>query len=76
MNPDSKQLEDFHSGDFWVLECVVDLNFGAEGHPFSVLGGSFFTGDVSALNACLRKAEITKENISEGGWQVCQEPGD
>ena len=75
-NPDSKHLKDFHSGDFWVLECVVDLHFGAEGHPVSVLPGSLVTGDVSASNACLRKAETTKEVISEGGWQLCQEPGD
>ena len=74
-NPDAKHLKDFHSGDFWVLECVVDLHFGAEGHPVSVLAGSFVTGDVFASNACLRKAEITKEVISEGGLKVCQEPG-
>ena len=67
MNRDSKHLKDFHSGDFWVLECVVDLHFGAEGHPVLVLPGSFVTGNVSASKACLRKAEITKGNISDGG---------
>ena len=62
-NPDSKHLKDFHSGDFCVLKCVVDLHFGAEGHLVLVLPGSFVTGHVSASNACLRKAEITKETI-------------
>ena len=65
--PEFKHLEDFHNGDFQVLECVVDLNFGAEVHPVSVLAGSFLTGDVSTSNACLRKAEITQEIILEGG---------
>ena len=74
-NPDSKHLKDFHNGYFRVLGCVVDLHFGAEVHPVSVLAGSFITGDVSTLNACLRKAEITQETILEGGWQARQEPG-
>ena len=76
INPDSKPLKDFHNGDFRVLKCVVDLHFGAEVHPVSLLAGSFVTGDVSTLNTCLRKAEITQETISEGGWQAHQEPGD
>ena len=76
MNPDSKHLKDFHNGDLRVLECVVNLHFGAEVPPVSVLAGSFLTGDVSTSNTCLHKAEITQEIISEGGWQARQEPGD
>ena len=63
-NPYSKHLKDLHNGDLWVLKCVIDMHFGAEFHPVSVLAGRFFTGDMSTSNACLRKAEITQEIIS------------
>ena len=66
-NPDSKHLKDPHNGDLRVLKCVVDLHFGAEVHPVPVLLGCFLTGNMSTSNACLRKAEITQETISEGG---------
>ena len=42
-NTDSKHLKDFHNWNFRVLECVVDLHFGAEVHPVSVLAGRFLT---------------------------------
>ena len=72
MNPDSKHLKYFHSGDFCVLKSVVDLHFGAEGHLVLVLPGSFVTGDVSVSNACLRKAEITKETIWKAGGKCAR----
>ena len=75
-NPDPKHLKDLHNGDLRVLKCVVDLHFGTEVHPVPVLTGRFLTGNMSTLNACLRKADNIQETIYEGGWQARQEPGD
>ena len=75
-DPLAKHLKDLDDGVLWVFKHVVHLHFGAEGHPVNILLGSLFTGDMPTSNGCLCSAEITEENILEGGWQACQIPGD
>ena len=76
MNPDSIHLKDLHNGDLRIVKGVVNLHLGAEGYPVPILAGSFVTGDMATSHTFLRKANITHETISEGGWQARHVPCD
>ena len=69
----SIHLKDFNVWKTRGLQAVVDLHFGAVRHPLSVEVRGSVGGDVTATNGCLRRAEITDEITSEGGWQSFQE---
>ena len=75
-HPVSIHLKDFNVWKTRGLQAVVDLHFGAVRHPLSVEVRGSVGGDVTATNGCLRRAEITDEITSEGGWQSFQECAD
>ena len=76
MDPVSKHLKGLDNGVLRVFKNVVHLHFGSEGYPVIIFIGGITTGDMPTSNGCVRSAEITKETISEGGWQTCHIPGD
>ena len=72
----SKHLKDLNNGVLRFLKHLVDLHFGAEGHPIIIFIGRLLTGDTPTSNGCLRSADITEETTSEGVWQAYQILGD
>ena len=75
-HPVSIHLKDFDGWERIVLQAVVELEVGTEGGPLVVEGVGTGGRYVTSANCCLRRAEITEERTSVGGWQSVQEHGD
>ena len=75
-HPVSIHLKDFDGRERIVLQAVVELEVGTEGGPLVVDGAGTGGRYVTSANCCLRRAEITEERTSVGGWQSVQEHGD